>query len=323
MNRRKPAHNSKAPREKPTRRLSHSLHAWREQHLQSLFSSLGRLWARPWTTALTVAVLGFALALPALFWLALDNARGLGVQVADASAISVFLKPDLDAQAVDALAARLRQRADIAELTVRTPQQGLDEFRARSGFARALDVLHANPLPAVLLVQPRGTAVEPLVAALKSDTEVEQVQDEARWRQRLAAILGLAQRGALTLAGLLALAALLVIGNTVRTDIAARSEEIAVMQLLGAEPGFVRRPFLYTGLWYGTLAGGVCLMLIGIVQGFLAAPLAQLATAYDHAFALHGMSMAQMALLLLASAALGWFGALLAASRHIAIGLPR
>jgi cell division transport system permease protein len=322
MNRRKPANRSAPAAAAPGSRKPFALHAWREQHLQSFFASLGRLAARPWATALTTCVLGFALALPLLFWLVLDNARGLGGQVEGANAISVFLKSDLDARSVEAVAARLRQRADVEAVTLRTPQQGLDEFRERSGFADALKVLHYNPLPALLLVQPRAGAADAMVAQLKADAAVDSVQYDAQWRQRLAAILGLVQRATLVFAGLLALAALFAIGNTVRMDIAARGEEIAVMQLLGAESGFVRRPFLYTGLWYGTLAGGVSLMLIAIVQGFLAAPLARLAAAYDHAFTAHGLTLAQMAMVLGASALLGWLGAWLSASRHIAAGQP-
>ncbi|MBU6198655.1 MAG: permease-like cell division protein FtsX [Xanthomonadaceae bacterium] len=306
----------------PEPRGNFSLRAWREQHLYSLFSSLGRLAARPWATALTLAVLGFALALPLLFWLLLDNARGLAGNVGEAGAISAFLKPGTDVTAVQAFAARLRARADVAAVTVKTPEQGLDEFRERSGFADALKVLHYNPLPAVLIVDPRGDP-GPLAAQLRADPAVDQVQYDAQWRQRLNAILVLALRGAQVLAGLLALAALLVIGNTVRQDIAGRSEEIAVMQLLGAEAGFVRRPFLYSGFWYGTFAGVLSLMLIGIVQVILAAPLARLTAAYDHAFAAHGLGIAQMLAVLAASAALGWLGAFLAASRHIVLGQPR
>ncbi|MBS0569098.1 MAG: ABC transporter permease [Proteobacteria bacterium] len=305
----------------PEPRARYSLRAWREQHLYSLFSSLGRLAARPWATALTLTVLGFALALPLLFWLLVDNARGLAGDVGEASAVSAFLKADTKADAVQALAARLRARADAASVVVKTPEQGLAEFRDRSGFAEALKVLHYNPLPAVLVVDPRGDP-DALVTALRGDPLVDQVQYDAQWRQRLNAILALGSRGAQVMAALLALAALLVIGNTVRLDIAGRSEEIAVMQLLGAEAGFVRRPFLYSGLWYGTFAGVLSLMLIGIVQVFLATPLTQLAAAYDHAFAVHGLGLAQMLAVLAGAAALGWLGAFLAASRHIVRGLP-
>ena len=306
-------------------RVRWNLRAWREQHRHSLTASLRRLAARPLATTLTLAVLALALTLPLLFWLLLDNARALGGTLEDAGALSAFLKPDRDVAAAQALAARWRERADIATVEVKTPEQGLEEFRSQSGFADALKVLHYNPLPAVLVITPRADAHEAgaaLADELRQDPAVDLVQYDAQWRQRLSAILAAGSRAAGVLALLLALAALLVVGNTVRLDIQGRREEIAVMQLLGASDGFVRRPFLYTGFWYGVLAGGLSLAVTGLVEWTLAAPLAQLAASYDHRFGLHGLSLAGTLLVLGGSTALGWLGAWLTASRHIALGQP-
>jgi cell division transport system permease protein len=320
-NRVKPA----APVREPRTRFA--LRAWREQHLYSFFSSLGRLTARPVATTLTLAVLSLALALPLLFWLLLDNARALGGQVEDARAISVFLKPEVQASAAQQLVNQLRAREMVAGVVQKSPEQGLEEFRNRAGFADALKVLHYNPLPTVLIVSLRGgvstATAEEVVGQLRNEPGVDLVQYDAQWRQRLSAILGLAERGAEVLAGLLALAALLVIGNTVRLDIHSRADEIAVMQLLGAEDGFVRRPFLYTGFWYGMFAGVLTVMVIAIVELVLAAPLAQLLVSYGQRFDVHGLSPLGMLGVLGASVALGWLGAWLAASRHIALGLPK
>jgi len=330
MNRRIEKNRPKPVAPEPRRSLSvtpFSLRAWREQHLYSFFSSLGRLAARPWATGLTLAVLSLALALPLLFWLLLDNASDLGGHIDDARAISVFLKADVDANAANTLAERLRGDAQVGGVVVKSPEQGLEEFRSRAGFADALKVLHYNPLQALLIVSPRPTlaaaATTALAEQLRADAAVDLVQYDAQWRQRLSAILRLAERGAAVLAGLLALAALLIVGNTVRLDIQGRAEEIAVMQLLGADDGFVRRPFLYTGLWYGMFAGVVSLMLIITVEAVLAAPLAQLTASYDHRFDVHALPASAMLAALGASIALGWFGAFIAASRHIALGQPR
>ncbi len=312
---------------RPPKKARLSLRAWREQHLYSFFSSLGRLAARPWATALTLSVLSLALALPLLFWLLLDNVRGLSGSVDDARSISVFLKPDTDADAAKAVADRIRVRADVTNLVVKSPEQGLEEFRSQSGFGDALKVLHYNPLPALLIVTPRAATAESdpapaMVEDFRRDPAVDLVQYDAQWRQRLNSILLLAQRGAVVLAVLLAMAALLVVGNTVRLDIQGRADEIAVMQLLGAENRFVRRPFLYIGFWYGAFAGVASLILIGIVEWALSAPLASLTSSYDHRFDVHGLSAMRMMLALAASAALGWLGAWIAASRHIAHGQP-
>ena len=324
MNRRKPQNRIKAPASKPAARVERrprvGLRAWREQHLYSFFSSLGRLVARPWSTLLTLLVMALALALPLLLWLGLGNASQLHGDMRDAGAISVFLKPHLDDAAVAALASRVRARPDVAAVVVRTPQQGLEEFRNQAGFSDALNVLRDNPLPAVLLVTPRadGAGAAALAAAFGRETDVDLVQYDAAWRQRLEAILGTATRAAQLLAGLLALAVLLVIGNTVRLDILGRAEEIDVMQLLGASAGFVRRPFLYAGLWYGLFSAALALLVVALVEWALAAPLQALVASYDHRFAVRGLGVVAALATLATGAALGWCGAWLATWRHLA-----
>lgn len=307
----------------PRRRLGFG--SWRDQHLYSLFSSLGRLLARPWATALTALVMGLALALPLLFLILLDNARGLAGSWQDAREITVFLKPSADAAAGAALGARLAARGDVAAVKQITPEQGLAEFRAMSGFADALDVLQFNPLPHVLIVTPnevRGSAEPPVLAELRREAEVDLVQYDAAWRRRLGAILGLSQRSALVLAGLLALATLLVVGNTVRLDIQSRAEEIAVMQLIGASAGFVRRPFLYTGIWYGLFSGALALLVVFAVHWALSAPVNQLLESYDHRFTLRALEPLAALSVPVLSAALGWLGAMLATARHLAEAHP-
>lgn len=332
MNRRKPRNRLKpAPTPKAARAVRAprlGLRAWREQHLYSLFSSLGRIAARPWATLLTLLVMALALAMPLLLFVLLQNAQQLRGDMQDAGAINVFLKPNQDAAAADALARRLRARAGIASVVVKTPEQGLQEFRSQSGFADAMKVLHENPLPAVLIVTPRADASgadapSVLAGSLGAEAEVDLVQYDAAWRQRLDAILAAATRAAEVLAGLLALAALLVVGNTVRLDIVGRAEEISVMQLLGASSAFVRRPFLYTGLWYGAFSATFALAVIAVVELLLFKPLADLVASYDHRFAIHGMGWLPALATLALGAALGWLGAWLAASRHLVRGMPR
>jgi len=331
MNSRKPVTNrlktkpvATKPERSPRQRLSFA--SWRDQHFYSLFSSLGRMAAKPWATSLTAFVMGLALALPLLFLVLLANARGLAEGWQDAREVTVFLKPAVDGQRADALATSLRARADVTSVTRRTPEQGLAEFRQMSGFAQALDVLDANPLPQVLIVTPKdgiGEAEPGVLAPLKADASVDLVQYDATWRRRLGAILNLATRSGQVLAALLALGALLVVGNTVRLDIQARHDEIAVLQLVGASNGFVRRPFLYSGLWLGLVAGVVALIVVLGSQLALAAPVARLLESYEHRFVLNGLPLPLVACVPLVSAALGWLGAMLATARHLAEGNPQ
>jgi cell division transport system permease protein len=221
----------------------------------------------------------------------------------------------------NALAAELRSRHDVASITVRSPAEGLAEFRKMSDLAPALDVVEGNPLPPVLLIEPADDGGA-LATSLKALPEVEIVQHDAVWRERLSAWLAFGERIAWILAGLLGAGALLVVGNTVRLDIQNRSDEIGVLQFLGATDGFVRRPFLYLGAIYGLAAGVMALVLLALAEMALQPALARLITSYGGDFRLEGPGPAGIGALLAGPLLLGWLGAWLATGHHLRSNRP-
>ncbi len=281
---------------------------WLDQHLYSFVSSLGRAVRRPWATLLTVGVMAVAFALPLGLWLALQNVGHFAGDVQQSREIDLFLTPETPVARAQALAEALRARDDVARVELRTPEQGLAEFRQRSGLADSLDLLEGNPLPALLVVVPEGDEAR-LVAALEALPEADLLQHDAAWRERLAGWMGFGERLTWVLAALFGLGALLVVGNTVRLDIHSRREEIGVLQLLGASDGFIRRPFVYLGAWYGLAAGALALGLLTLAALALRDPLAALARSYGSPFALSGLDPLGAAAVVLAATAVGWLGA--------------
>lgn len=294
---------------------------WCEHHRWSAVASLGRLASRPMGSLLTIAVMGLALALPLTFFLLLSNVHRLGDTLGQNQAVNVFLQIGQNAAQAQSLAAKVGARAEVASVRVKTPQEGLQELAGMQGFSGALDMLQGNPLPYVLLVQPRpgesAQAVSALVVDLRALPGVDLVQDAGTWRQRLDALLGVGNRAVLVLASLLALAALLVVGNTVRVDITSRSQEIAVLLLLGAGPAFVRRPYVYAGAWYGLLGGALAALLAVGVEVALVGPARQLNHAYADQLSLAGLPLWLLLGMPLVTAALGWLAARLVSARQL------
>ncbi len=295
--------------------------SWFNLHLYSLVSSLGRMAQRPLATLLTVGVMAIAIVLPLALWMTLANVQRFSGNVAASREISVFLKPEVDVPRANAIADTLRRRGDVASVTVRTPEQGLAEFRRSSDLAAQIDALGENPLPSVLVLQPRDDGAA-LAASLQALPDAEIVQHDAVWRDRLSAWLQLGARIAWVLAVLLGTGALLVVGNTVRLDIQSRSEEIAVLQLLGATNGFVRRPFLYLGAIYGLASGALALALLLLAARVLQPPLATLIASYGSHFALNGPGEIGTLALLGGALAIGWLGAWLATGHHLRRSRP-
>jgi cell division transport system permease protein len=282
--------------------------AWFNHHVYSSVSSLGRALRRPWATLLTIGVMAVALALPLGLWAVLDNIARFGGELQQSREIAVFLKPELGLDRAQALAKNLRGRGDVAGVKVKTPDEGLEELRERGGLGEAIDALGDNPLPSVLIVTPRGDETA-LAQSLSALPETDLVQHDAQWRKRLDGWLRFGGRVVWVLGLLLGLGALLVVGNTVRLDIQSRREEIGVLQLLGARDGFIRRPFLYLGAWYGLAAGVIALGLLSLAAWALRAPLADLAATYGSHFALSGFAPQVLVGVVVGAALLGWLGA--------------
>ena len=320
IGRRRNRRQSARAREPAPPRLSPRVYL--QRHAQVALESLGRLYRNLLPSTMTAAVIGIALALPAGLYLMLDNLHRLSGSWDGQASISVFLKDEVPAQQAEGLATRIRQWPEVAALQLITPDQALQEFSARSGFADALEALDENPLPAVLIVTPRSGYTAPEAAAalqkkLRNLPDVDLAQLDLEWVQRLAAMIDIARRGILVIGMLLALAVLLVIGNTIRLEIQNRRAEIVVTKLIGATNAFVRRPFLYSGLWYGLL--GALLAWTLVISGFrlLADPVARLAGLYASDFMLEALPLLTLAVLLACGILLGLLGSWLAVGRHL------
>lgn len=271
-------------------------------------------------------VIAIALALPAGLRVIVNNVGSVSGSWQGAADFSVYLAEDVGDERAAALADEIRARDDVADVTLIDREQALADFRARSGFGAALDALEHNPLPHTLVVRPAGGAsgsVEALAQALSADPAVHLVQLDTEWVARLRAILELTSRVVDVVTVLLGLGVVLVIGNTIRLEINNRSVEIEVMKLVGGSDGFIRRPFLYLGFWYGLGGALVAALLIAAALALLRSPAAALAALYGSDFRLAGLSASQAALLLGGGALLGWAGAGLATARHLRAIEPR
>jgi len=299
------------------------LHNWIVRHVQVALNSLGRLYRSPSSSLMTTAVIAIALALPTGLYLLTGNLQRLSTQWDGNTNLSLFLHHSVSLQQAGALQKKLAQMPEIESLQLITPEQALAEFRALSGFGDVLDVLDENPLPAVIAVKPDkehsdADAAAALLEKLRGLPEVELAQLDLQWVRRFSAIVHIVRRSIWVMAALLGLAVLLIIGNTIRLEIQGRREEIEITKLIGATNGFIRRPFLYSGLWYGLAGAILASVLVEIAFLQLYNPVSQLAGLYQSGFSLNTLSFADSLGLFAAGAVLGLLGAWLAVGRHLA-----
>ena len=308
--------------------IGDKLGSYRSHHRRVAAESLLRLLQTPLASLMTWLVIGIALALPTGLFVALANLDNVSKGWDGAAQISLFVNKLVSEQDSRQLAKKLELRSDIAEVDYISSTQALAEFQALSGYGEILDHLDSNPLPSVIVIRPveediSAETTEKLYKELKALPQIEQAVLDLEWVHRLYSMMALGQRLALALAGLLSLGVLLVIGNTIRLAIENRRDEIVIVKLVGATNGFVRRPFLYTGIWYGLGGGLLCWVLISISLLWLSGPVAELAGLYQSEFTLQGLGLGRTLLLWFASAMLGLLGAWLAVGRHLGKIEPR
>ncbi len=292
------------------------------RHAQTLVGSFGRIVKYPFASLMTMGVIAMALALPLFLNLFLSNVRTATGNWNDAFDLSVYMDKKASSARTGSLAKQLRLRGDVAGVRIITAEQAMAEFRDNSGFGKALDALSDNPLPDTLIVTPaldastpQGTAT--LKEAITAMTDVQTVQLDTEWVKRLHAMLDILRRVVALTAGLLGASVVLVVGNTIRLDILNRRAEIEVMKLVGASDGFTRRPFLYSGVWYGLGGGLIAVILVAVAAGVLAKPVDSLAALYGSQFHLQGLKFVAATQVLGVAVALAWLGSWLAATRHI------
>ena len=302
--------------------LRQQARSYLSHHRKMAKDSARRLWQAPVASLMTWTVMGVALALPVALMLLLTSLKGVSAGWESSARVTAYLAQNVTLEQARTLRQTVSEDSRVAAVELIDRDTALDEFRASSGLEDALDYLEENPLPHTLLVTPGDSSrtadgINTLLALVEEMKGVEQVQVDLGWLQRLKVMTELLGRAAWALALLLAAAVVLVIGNTVRLAIENRRDEILVSKLVGGTDAFVRRPFLYTGAWFGLGGGVVAWLLLQASVWWLSGPVERLAGLYRSDFSLTGLTLEGILALIIVSMLLGWLGAWVAVKRHL------
>ena len=290
--------------------------AWRAQHRAAFVSSISRLFKRPISSFLSLSVMAIALSLPLAFAWSLLQIEQLSSSVQNSRAITVFFNMDVSLEQANQVAKAFQSNPDVATVSIKSPEQGLKDFQQSSELAKAVAMIGKNPLPVVMIIEPSGDESQ-LLVQVKALPNVEQVQHDATWQQRLNAWLEFGERIIVLLASIFALGAILAVANNVRLDIATREQEISVLQQLGATNRYIRRPFLYMGGVLGLLAGCLAFVFIFSAALYVDPCVMALISSYGNSFQFVMLPVWVLPAVLACSIVLGVIGAWFAVAHHM------
>ena len=181
--------------------------------------------------------------------------------------MSIYFKGDPDRSAIEDIQRDLLNYP-VSITRFISKQDAMKSLRRRLGEkVGLLDGLKENPLPASLeIILSRDEIDDSLPYELKKKLEsienVDEVQYSEEWIDQIQAVMGAIEIAGLIFGGLLFLAALFIVTNTIKLTIYSRKDEIEILKLVGATNGFVRAPFLIEGSIQGFLGGSVAMSIL-------------------------------------------------------------
>jgi cell division transport system permease protein len=301
------------------------VNAWLRQHWQTLALTLARLAGSPFATLLNVTVIGVALALPLGGYMLLQNMGSITRQATGNPQVSLFLAPEAGKADIAVVEARLKQLPGVRAVRFISREQALAGLKRSENMAEVVAALQSNPLPDAFVVEAGGSAaeLERMEPELKALPKVAHVQLDSAWVKRLETLVALGRTAVLILTVLLAFGLVAVTFNTIRLQILTQKDEIILSKLIGATDAFIRRPFYYLGLTQGILGALAALGMVYVCMLILNMSILELAQLYGSDFRLGFFGFADCLALVTFAAALGWIGAYLSVSRHLADIEPR
>lgn len=280
---------------------------------------------RKFATVLTILVIAVSLTIPTVGYLLWKNTRLAVSQFYPDPELTLYLHKNLSEHDINGVVENLhRFEADkIERFHYISRQQSMEEFRSWSStLSNALDILDDNPLPAVVVLKPKKAfaSAQQMMAFRESLQQIKGVQDvrlDNDWIAKLSAINQLIAKIALTATFLMLFSVFLVIGNSVRSDVASHKATIEVMQLLGATDYFISRPFIYTAMLYGLFGGLLAILFSSLTVSYFTDIVRYITDMFTVQFELKGFNVSEITLIIVIAVFLGWLSALLATNRNI------
>ncbi|HYS21412.1 MAG TPA: permease-like cell division protein FtsX [Gemmatimonadales bacterium] len=267
----------------------------------------------PLLSALSVTTIAFSLFVLSLFGLVAVNLQNALQRVAERVEIVAYVLPGTPAEAITLALKDIEAFPEVAAATFVSEDQALARAKAELvEFRDVLRELEHNPLPASIEVKLKpafrdADHVNAVADRLRGFGFVDDVRFGRDWVEKLDRLRRLAAAVGIVVGAAFAGVAIIIIGTTIRMAVLQRSREIALMRLVGATDGFVRRPFLLQGAMKGLLGG---LVAVGLSYGTYAL--------IDRVLIRVSFFTQQEALVIVAFGTLiGLMGSLLSVGRHL------
>jgi len=265
----------------------------------------------PLLSALSVTTIAFSLFAFGLFGLVALNIRNALRQIEERVEIRAFIADSTTVEQMTAASDEITKYPEVLRVDIVTQEQAL--ARAKRELGEFKDVFESEFLPASLDVRLKPgfrdpASVRKVADRLRGLEFVNDIRFGEDWLTQLYRLRNIAGVAGAALGLAFAAVAVIIIGATIRMAVLARAREIAIMRLVGATDGFIRRPFLIEGSITGILGGALALLLTYMAMRVLDQYLHFQTAFFDRRLAFLGI---------LFGALMGFVGSAVSVGRHL------
>jgi cell division transport system permease protein len=283
---------------------------WLEHHIDSFKLSFTRAITSPVSFIFTVLMIAIALSIPMSLYVLFSSVQQLTSQWDSDKQITLFLKDNINYTQAQQLAESIAGKKGITNASAINKQTALDDFKQQMGLDSIAVDLPQNPIPHLIIVNPDSTlsdfeSLQALENELRNMKQVQQVQFDLLWFQRLQAMLAVIFRIQWIISIVLLTAIGLIIANVIRWEISSRHAEIEIIKLVGASNAYVRRPFLYSGFWLGIAGSILALIIVSIFSWLIQQSTTKLSSLFGSDFQLTSLSVDLASLIIISASLLG------------------
>ncbi len=234
-------------------------------HIEALKVALRRLLYAKAGSLVMFIIIGITICLPMSALLFLENIKQASSQIEYSAEISIFLIDQYKDDELKTFTSFLKEQPIVNKITFEKKEDAWVKLQKKI-MIDGDSLVEKNPLPDsfyLSLATLDENEIDYLVKELKEFTIIDDVLLDSAWVNKLNSILSLGEL-MINFLGILLLSVLaVIIGNTIRLQALSFKDEIEVSKLIGASNAFIRRPFLYTGVFYGI---GGAIVAIAIIK---------------------------------------------------------
>ena len=229
------------------------MRSWLRQHAYALKVALRRIAQTPFSSLANILVIAFVLSLPLIAASLLVSLEPVTRTVSVNPAVTLFMKDTVSIDDTHDLAVAIHQDNSelVQEIQVVDKNDALEDLKNTPAWTESLSVLAKNPLPHAIIITLSNSEQEfvnservlSFTDQLAAYEQVDLVQFDSDWVQKLQAIMTFIKVVLILLAIGVSVVVIATVFNTVRMQALVQRDEIAVARLVGATETFVRRPF--------------------------------------------------------------------------------